>query len=44
MSHAPLTTLEPDGSWIVILEYAHAIRQEKVHWNNFVIQYIQVVS
>ena len=33
------------NSGIVILKYAGAISEEKIHWwNNLVIQYIQVVS
>ncbi len=37
--------LNPMNSGIVILEYAHAIREEKNNWwNNLVILYIQVVS
>ncbi len=37
--------LSPLNPVIVILEYAHAIRKEKMYWwNNLVIQYIQVVS
>ncbi len=37
--------LSPMNRGIVILEYARAIREEKIYWwNNLVIQYIQVVS
>ena len=37
--------LSPMNPGIVILEYARAIREEKIHWwKNVVIQYIQVVS